>query len=142
MVDWADKYVGMPYEDGVFDCTHLVGLVQQQEFDRQIPLPTDRSNTTFGLSAQIDLHKENYFKPLEEADAIDGDVIIMRCKGRLNHIGIFFRKGETKYVLHNIKNIGAVVIHKIRDLERYNIDLEGYYRFRPITEIEAKIQDK
>jgi hypothetical protein len=142
MVDWVDRYVGLPYVDGVFDCTHLVGKVQEEVFERQIPLPTEREPTTFGLSAQVDRHKENYFVRLNEDEVEDGDVVIMKCKGRLNHIGVYFKKGETKYVLHNLKNVGAVVAHRLRDLDRVNIQLEGFYRFRSISEINQRISDK
>jgi hypothetical protein len=142
MAIWADQFIGLPYQDGVFDCTHLIGKVQEEVFGKVIPLPTERQPTAFGLSAQVDHHKETYFTRITEDEAVDGDVVIMRSKKRLNHIGVYFRDKKTSYVLHNLKNVGSVCTHRIRDLPRINLEVEGFYRFKSITELNQRVNDK
>lgn len=130
MSHWSETYVGLPYVIDEFDCTHLLQKVSEEVFGKVVPLPQERQPTVFGLSDQVARHKNHYFEPIEKKQAEDGDIVIMITNKRLNHIGVYFNKGGVDYVLHNLRNTGSVAAHKIRDLARINLQVEGYYKFR------------
>lgn len=130
MSHWHERYIGLPYVEDEFDCTHLLQKVTEEVFGKVIPLPSERQPTAFGKSGQVGQHKNHYFEKITPEEAVDGDVVIMVCRTRFNHIGVFFRLNGVPYVLHNLKNVGGVTAHRIRDLDRINIGLDGYYRFK------------
>lgn len=129
-MSWTDGYIGLQYVEDVFDCVHLVERVVKEVFHKDIQLPSERSSTPFGRSHQVDTHKDDLVVLVDEKDAVDGDLIIMKCNRRLNHCGVFFKDKGMKCVLHNLKNAGGVTAHKLRDLSRINIEVEGFYRFK------------
>lgn len=129
MAHWSEKYVGMDYVHDEFDCVHLLQLVQQNEFERTIDIPVERDNNVFALSSQIDFHKAEYLETVKQHEATEGDVVLMLAKGRLNHTGVLCKINNTNYVLHNLRNIRAVALHRVRELEKYGLKLEGIYRF-------------
>ena len=128
MAHWTDEYVGKPYQEGVYDCAHLLVDVQQNVFNRNVDFPVERDETVYQLSRQIDENKPNYAVPISEEEAQEGDAVLMLCRGRLNHIGVLAVINGVKYVLHNVKSTGNVTLHRIKDLERYSLSVEGYYR--------------
>lgn len=128
MAHWTDEFVGKPYKEGVYDCAHLLVDVQQNVFHRNVDIPVERDETIYALSRQIDQHKPHYAVPISEEEAQEGDVVLMLCRGRLNHIGVLAVIRGIKYVLHNVKSTGNVTLHKIKDLHRYALEVEGYYR--------------
>lgn len=130
MSHFSEKYVGMEYVHNEFDCVHLLQLVQQNEFDRTVDIPVERDDTVFAMSNQIDFHKAEYAETVSQSESKDGDIVLMKAKGRLNHTGILFIKNGTHYVLHNLRNVGSVAVHKIRELEKWGLIVEGIYRFK------------
>ena len=126
---WSDDYVGKPYIRGEYDCLSLVDDVSRNVFGQKIADNEERAERLAEMSDQIRERIENYVHPIDEAEAEDGDVLLIKCKGRLNHTGIFTVINGVKYVVHNLMNVKSVVIHRLRDLEKYNMEVEGYYRF-------------
>lgn len=127
---WTERYVGLPYRINEFDCAHLLAQVQLEVFGIDVSLPEERDEGVFALSAQIDRNITDYLVPIERHEGQDGDVVLMKCKNRLNHTGVLAKIDGVDYVLHNLRSIMAVALHKVKDLPRYNIEVEGYYRFK------------
>jgi len=134
MAHWTDKYIGRPYSSD-YDCAHLLVDVNRETFHRNVDIPVERTDHIFKLSAQIDENKTHFLEPVEESEAKDGDAILMICLGRLNHIGILAIINGVKYVLHNVKSTGNVTLHRLKDLERYNLQIEGFYRVKEQDEL-------
>ncbi len=128
MTHWAERYLGEPYIEGENDCATLAARVQLEVFGRHIALPAERMSDYRGWSRQIQAHKDDYADPVEHP--AEGDAVLMVGRGRLNHIGIYCELGEVPHVLHAMKSAGQVVLHRIRDLDRYGLAVEGYYRWR------------
>ena len=60
----------------------------------------------------------------------EGDAVLMLCAGRPSHIGVYcVVDGETS-VLHAMENAGMVVRHRLRDLTRVGLAIEGFYRWK------------
>ena len=124
---WSAGYVGLPYVRGEFDCAGLVERVLTEVFGRQVSLPKERAAHVVGLSVQIAEHRSEFARRIDSPS--EGDGVLMVGRGRINHIGVFCRIDES-YVLHNMRNAGQVCLHRVRDLERYGLFIEGYYRWR------------
>ena len=129
MAHWTDDYVGNEYVVGQYDCLSLVVDISRNVFNQKIDDTEERADRLPDMSEQIRTRIENYVHPIDAIDAVDGDVLLMKCKGRLNHTGIFTVINNVKYVIHNLRNIKSVAIHRLRDLKKYNMEVEGYYRF-------------
>lgn len=131
---WWEDYIGREYIIDEYDCVHLLVDVQQNVFGHDLEIPVERENHLKNKSAQIAAHLDHYTHPIEEDEIEEGDMVLMKCKGVLNHTGIVaFHKG-VPYVVHNLRNIRSVAMHKIRDLQRYNLIVDGYYRFKVASE--------
>ncbi len=127
MTHWAERYVGEPYIEGENDCAALAARVQFEVFGRRIGLPTERLSDHRGWSRQIEIHRADYAIPTDLPQ--DGDAVLMIGRGRLNHIGIYAHINGSGYVLHAMKSAGHVVLHRIRDLDRYGLQVEGFYKW-------------
>ena len=125
---WAHQYVGREYIDGVYDCAALVEGVQRDEFHRNVEFPKERKSHVILSAKTIDEHKDAHLEPISAEEAKDGDVVLMVCRGRLSHIGVLAVIDGIRYVLHNLKSSGNVALHRIRDLDKYALTLEGFYR--------------
>ncbi len=123
---WSAKYIGLPYE--TVNCAQLAVWVQRQEFARPIELPTDASGGPFHVSSQISSLKDE-LATITEYPA-DGDGVLMRCRGRLNHIGIYCEIDGIPYVLHALKSAGQTCLHKIRSLSEQGVEVEGVYKWK------------
>lgn len=130
MAHWTDKYVGLPYVPNEFDCAHLVVKVQNEQFNQNISMPIEREGHVFLLSKQIDEHLHEYYEEKPKEQAQEGDMVLMRCRGRLNHIGIYVVVNGVPYVLHNIKNLGSVALHRIRELDKYGVVFDSVYALK------------
>lgn len=128
MAHWTDGYIGREYVEGHYDCAHLLVDVQHNVFNRKVDIPVERAEHIFLTARKIDEHREHYLEPIAEEQAQDGDVVLMVCRGRLSHIGVLAVIDGIKYVLHNLKSSGNVALHRIRDLDRYALRLDGFYR--------------
>lgn len=126
---WSNKFVGKKYIDGIYDCGDTVEDIQNVVFNRGIILPAREGTTMSILTEQLQAEKDNYAKKVD--NPFEGDVLLMRgISGRLNHIGVYFRTGNTDYVIHNIRTLGSVVITPIRKLKVFGFIPEGYFRWK------------
>lgn len=130
MGHWTDQYVGLPYINDEFDCVHLATKVQNEVFGKSIQIPVAREEHIFKLSKQIEEHMNTYYEEVPKEEAQDGDLILMKCKGRLNHTGVYCVIDGVPYVLHNLRSIGSVALHRIRELDKHGMIYDSVYRVK------------
>lgn len=129
MAHWSADYIGKEYVIDVYDCLSLVVDVERNVFGHNIDDNEERAKRLIDKSTAIMANIEKYVHPIAAEEAVDGDVVLMTCKGRLNHTGVLAVVNNVRYVVHNLRNVKSVAIHKLRDLEKWNMEIEGFYRF-------------
>lgn len=127
MKHWSQRFVGEPYVSRENDCAVLAERVQREIFKRDIRLPTERAVRGMGFAEQIDSLKADY--ACRVTTPIEGDAVIMYCRGRPSHIGIYCEIAGEAWVLHAVRNAGQVMLTRVRELEAYGLAVEGYYRW-------------
>jgi hypothetical protein len=125
----AQSYVGTPYEAGVFDCADLVAKVQQEVWGRRPLLPVHSARSAEVVQTLC----EELARPVPEPET--GDVVLMWLrepeKGEaIWHLGTVFVEQGCAWVLHNSARRGAAVLHRLRDLPRMGLRVEGFYTLR------------
>lgn len=126
IMHWSQKYVGIDYTK--LDCAELAVCVQQNEFSRNINLPTTREQGLRGVSNQITTLQNDFAEQVENPS--EGDAVLMHSRGRLNHIGVYCLIDGVPYVLHAMRNIGQTCLHKMRDLNNLGLSIEGFYKWK------------
>lgn len=128
MAHWTDTYIGQPYVEGENDCAALALRVQADVFGRDISDLIEREHGLRAQSAQIDAVKAEYAEQV--AVPQEGDAVLMRSRGVLGHIGIYTEIDGVCYVLHAMRNVGSVCLHRLRALEGLGLQVEGFYRWK------------
>lgn len=126
---WSDSYLGEPYRPVEADCAALAVRVAREVFGRHVDLPQHAAGLRSG-SRQIDAIAEAGSVAERVTDPRDGDVVLMRCRGVLAHVGVYCRIDGAPWVLHAMRNAGAVVRHRLRDLPAQGLAVEGFYRWK------------
>lgn len=133
MAHWSEKYIGEPYAVNTADCARLLSKVRRQEFG--LPVPSDieieRSASRLGRVGQMSDLVSTYGNPTENPK--EGDAVLMFCMGRPSHIGVYCIVDKEPCVLHAMENAGMVVLHRIRELNRVFLTVEGYYAWKVST---------
>lgn len=124
MAHWSERYVGMPYKPGEFDCADLVVLVQREIFKREVSLPSEHAQHPAGRARQILDLRNDYARPT--AQPKEGDAALLITRGRLQHIGVLCLVGAQRWVLHNAEGAG-VVMHSVPMLAAHGYSIEDYY---------------
>ena len=130
MTHWAEKYIGQPYNRGDADCAHTLAQVRQEVFGLGVPsdIEVERKASRLGrLGQMVDLVAE-YGERTENPQ--EGDAVLMMCKGRPSHIGAYCIVNGEPCVLHAMEAAGMVVLHRIRELDRVFMSVEGYYAWK------------
>lgn len=122
---WSAKYIGQPYAQA--DCAELAVQVRAAEFDHRLVLPTERDPNPFTLSALIGHHQGDYAE--RTASPHEGDAVLMRARGRLNHVGIYCDIHGQPHVLHALKHTGQTCLHRLHELPAMNLEIEGFYKW-------------
>lgn len=130
MAHWCEKYIGRPYVLGESDCAALYAEVSRDVFGANPPTAADveRAKSALGRSVQITDGVEQLGRKVEQPQ--EGDAVLMVCRGRPSHIGVFCVVNGENSVLHAMRNAGAAVLHRIRDLSRVSLSVEGYYTWK------------
>lgn len=124
---WSAAYIGRPYAE--HNCGQFAGLVQREVFDREVRLPDAQPRGARHQTRMILDLLDDYADRTETP--VDGDLVVMVCGSRLRHAGLFCAFGRGRgYVLHAMRRAGQVVLHRLRDLPREGLHVEGYYRWR------------
>lgn len=126
---WSENWIGKPYRLGDADCAAMCLDVIEQEFEGRLPdfCKAIRDNTRLQRARQL----EELAKAATERtdDPQEGDVVLMMCKARPSHVGIYCVVDGEPCVLHSMENAKMVVRHRIRDLPKYFLAVEGYYKW-------------
>lgn len=127
---WTTNYIGIEYVRGKSDCAHLVARVRQEVFAKPVPSDTviERAASRLGRTAQIVDGVDEFGIKTDAPE--EGDVVLMLCRGRPSHVGTYCVVGGEACVLHAMENAGMVVLHRLRDLDRYMLTVEGYYKWK------------
>lgn len=127
---WAEQYIGQPYITNEADCARLVTRVRSEVF--KLPVPTDvevhRAASRLGRAAQMTDLVALYTQPVD--DPKEGDVVLMLCRNRPSHVGVYCDVNGEPSVLHAMENAGMVVLHRIRDLPKVFLSVEGFYKWK------------
>ena len=130
MSHWSEKYIGQAYMPHTADCARLLSRVRKEEFGLPVPtdIEVDRAQSRLGRIGQMkDLVKE-FGNKTENPQ--EGDAVLMLCRGRPSHIGVYCVVDGEPAVLHAMENAGMVVLHRIRELNRAFLTVEGYYSWK------------
>lgn len=128
----VERYVGLPYVPGKFDCADLAERVQRELFGRAIRLPKDRNRPTDlrGMVREIERLAPGIAREraeYEEPETGDG---VLLCVGSLPvHIGIWFRLPAEDWVLHNDREAMQSVLTRWRDLRWLGFSVGGIYEW-------------
>lgn len=127
---WSEDFIGKPYSLGDADCAALVTEVRQKVFNGHIPKEVEvyRENTRLKRAEQLETLSKSFTQPTDQPT--DGDIVLMLCRGRPSHIGVFCVVDNEPSVLHAMENAKMVVRHRIRDLPKYFLAVEGYYKWK------------
>lgn len=129
---WSDAYIGRPYMAGSADCAHLAAEVRREVFhDASVATieRIERAASALGRVHQVEELAARHGR--RTAAPADGDAVLMLCRGRPSHVGIYCLIGTDAYVLHAMANAGEAVRHRLRDLPRVGLAVEGFYQWKP-----------
>ncbi|MFN4360516.1 MAG: hypothetical protein ACK4F4_07310 [Hylemonella sp.] len=132
----AQSYVGMPYRTGEFDCGDLARLVMQQVFGRQIALPAQRTRPggARGQAREILRLRDSVAKQVDLA--FDGCAVLLwepdeDADGhQVWHLGTAFVHAGEVWVLHNSARLQGAALHRLADLRRWGMRLDGFYAWK------------
>ncbi|HNC51256.1 MAG TPA: hypothetical protein PLO14_03305 [Accumulibacter sp.] len=126
---WSDRFIGEPYVPGDADCLQLYCRVSNEVFGREIPSAAyvQRAVTALGRARQMADGVALFTAPT--GHPIEGDAVLMQCRGRPSHIGAYCLVDGEPSVLHAMANAGMTVRHALRDLNRIGLAIEGFYRW-------------
>lgn len=132
---WSSAYIGRPYIEGEFDCGELARVVQREVYRREINVPTERGYLSEAhpvarfraMARQIEAAAPACAEPTTLPK--DGDAVLLKSRGYLQHIGVYcFVDGEP-CVLHASDASMQVVRTRLRELEIRGLKCEGFYRW-------------
>lgn len=127
---WSDSYIGDPYVLGDADCARLIARVRKEIYSLPVPsdVEVDRAASRLGRVVQmgdlVDMYGERTDQPEE------GDVVLMMCRARPSHVGVYCEVDNEPCVLHAMENAGMVVRHRLRDLHKVLLTIEGFYKWK------------
>lgn len=127
---WSERYIGQPYVLGDTDCAALAVQVRREIFRRPVPadIEMERAASALGRHRQMVDGVQDYGARTEAP--VEGDVVLMQCRGRPSHVGVYCVVDGEPSVLHALKNPGMTVLHRLRDLSRVALAVEGFYRWK------------
>jgi hypothetical protein len=129
---WTNHYVGREWTD-TYDCAELVMDVLRTHYGKVVAVPSSRTYYKPGdnLNNVIDGYVQSLLEKVTPPK--DGDVVLMQNGNALNHVGVYTLISGIPFILHNIENVG-VVCQKPREITKYSLKIEGYYRLKEETE--------
>jgi cell wall-associated NlpC family hydrolase len=111
LVNWFDKYVGLPFSDGKLDCWGLACQIYKNELN--IILPRYGEISAFDLAKvalKITAGKDSEnWQAVERSDLMPFDMVVMRyaTSRRVGHVGVAIDK--TRFI-HTEKVTNAVIV--------------------------------
>lgn len=126
MTHWSDAYMGREWSAETFNCADLAIEVERDVFDRQVNIAGAHVDSPREMHRAISEQLEG--AAMETDHPKDGDGVLLR-NGSLRHVGVACEIAGEIFVLHNVRHAG-VVRHRVRDLDRYGFNIEGFYAWR------------
>lgn len=124
MTHWSDLWLGRQYQPDAFNCADLVLAVQREHFGRCFDVVGANPTGPLAQAAAVEAEVWRHVQRVD--DPQDGDVAMIRNRGRLRHIGVYCDIADGM-VLHAVKRMG-VIRTAVRDLPQIRMNLEGWYR--------------
>ena len=127
----AQKFVGMPYVVGEFDCADLAVRVQREVFGKDIALPASHRLGARGHYVQINSLKDDVADRIPEPE--NGCAVLMTQytgKAVLWHVGTAFIDGQDVWVLHNSALQKGAALQRLDAMRRSGFRVEGWYRWK------------
>lgn len=127
---WSENYIGDPYVLGDADCARLVASVRKEIYKLPVPsdVEVDRAASRLGRVGQMGDLIEMYGQRTDNPE--EGDVVLMICRARPSHVGVYCIVDNEPCVLHAMENAGMVVRHRLRDLPKVLLTVEGFYKWK------------
>lgn len=128
----AQAYVGTPYLVGEFDCADLAVRVQHELWGRVVELPVHRKRPGGVMGQAREIHRLQAELARRVVLPVTGcGVLLHDGEARPTwHIGtVFLHEGEV-WVLHNSHTLGSAALHRLEDLRRFGLKVEGFYAWR------------
>lgn len=130
MVEWAKKYIGIPYRlhsfgmDGC-DCYGLVVLIFKQEFGIDLP----RYDSSYSSNSSHDDITKIYNAEVDKWHRVDkpsiGSVVYLMLAGHPKHVGVMV--SDTHFV-HNLKSPQSSMIGSINN-HKWKNRIIGFYNY-------------
>lgn len=117
----------MPYTDA-FDCADFALHLAREHFGKNVTLPGTRPRGTDAKHALADISKA--FGVRTDTPA-DGDYVLMQNMGdgTPTHCGVYLTLNGEPCVFHSAKRAGGSIIHRVRQLPRIGLKIEGFYKW-------------
>lgn len=130
MAHWSDNYIGLPYEIDTADCARLLSKVRKEQFSKPVPddIEVDRAVSRLARFEQMQSLVQEF--GIKTNEPTEGDAVLMLCRGRPSHIGVYCIVDGVECVLHAMENVGMVVRHRLCDLPKAWLTVDGYYTWK------------
>jgi hypothetical protein len=133
-VQQINAFVGLPYEEGRFDCADLAVKIQRDLYGKHIGLPAHHPQGAKTQAAAIRRNSEELATRITREEAMDGDAIVIVSTdgegGTLLHIGTLFYLSSIPWVLHTSVTTGHSLLQRLSDLPLFRLKVEGFYRWK------------
>lgn len=125
-------YIGRPHCVRTHDCADLAMEVAAGLFGHAVAIPNGRPRPHRPRAQALALGHALGDLADEVNQPQTGDLVLMVDSGmaRAGHVGIFFFLAHEGHVLHSSQAIGSSRLHRIRELARFGLRVEGYYRWK------------
>lgn len=130
MPHWSEQYIGKEYKAGEADCARLLSAVRREVFAMPVPseVEVQRKASRLQRVAQMTDLVGEYCEKTEAP--IEGDIVLMLCRNRPSHTGVYCIVNNEPSVLHAMENAKMVVLHRLRDLSKVFLSIEGFYKWK------------
>jgi len=129
MKHWTNQYIGVPYSN--MNCGEFAICIQREVFKKKYFRAPEHPKVENPFHYNIILEKNliNYLEKKIEKP-VEGCCVLMKTMKRLTHVGVYTKIGRKDYVIHCLDSFKSSILHKIKDLTTYGIDVEGYYSWK------------
>lgn len=127
----AEALVGIAYEEGTFDCGHLVVRAQRELFGREVVLPLTGPHPRSRLGQAHALLRCREALGYRVQLPRSGDAVMFleaTLEGQHYHLGTVLVECGQTWVLHTRAG-GASVLNRLEECLRSGLVLEGFYRW-------------
>lgn len=130
MVEWANKYVGIPYvlhsrSMDKCDCYGLLWLIYKNEYNIDLPVFDDQYCKDTSKIDILKIFKDNLERWKEVFIPKIGDAIYFRIAGLEKHVGIMVSDNS---FIHNFSKGGSSTICDINN-PKWRNRIVGFYRY-------------